>query len=149
MGLQDKIERYLTGLATGNYQAAEEILHPDYEEYYPQTGERFQGLDTALEVAAAYPGLPSGEVVGVSGGNRTSTTVTRALPMGAPVVSVYGGDDAFTAELLLDYPGAGRFHVVVIGELDGGLIRRTRLYWSAPDDPAAWRAPFVEIVPFG
>ena len=62
------------------------------------------------------------------------------------LVSVHGGGDTFTAELLLDYPEYGRFHLVVIGRLEDGLVRSTRMYWAAPDEPAEWRAPFVEIV---
>lgn len=141
------IERYLYALANNDYQDAEQLIHPDYEEYYPQTGERFSGRETAIEVLKAYPGLPTGEVIGVSGGDRGQAKVTRALPMGPAVITVFGGDDAFTAELVLDYPGAGRYHLVVIGRVEDGLIRRTRIYWAAPDEPAEWRAPFVEMVP--
>ena len=146
MSVQQMVERYLGGLTTAHYDAAEEVLHPDYEEYYPQTGEVLRGRGNVIASIEAHPGNPTGRIVDVQGGEAVEAKVTRALPMGPPVIHTYGGDDAFTAELLLDYPEAGRFHLICIGRLKDGLIHRTTMYWAEPDEAPEWRAPFAEIV---
>ena len=141
------VEQFIEFATAGDWEQGYQFLHPEYEEFYPQTGELIRGRDTWLALTRNYPGLPTAELIGTTGLEPTRTQVVpHYLPVGLPTVHISGGGEAFTVEFLAEYPNGDRFYLVNLGELKDGLIYRTTLYWAAPDEPAAWRAEYVDRI---
>jgi SnoaL-like protein len=53
------VERYWEALAHGNFEAAVAEVHEDFEETYPQSGERFRGKDNWLGLLRSNPTFPA------------------------------------------------------------------------------------------
>jgi hypothetical protein len=56
---RDTLERYFQVFEQQDLDAMEELLHDDYVEEYPQSGERIRGKDNWRKIAENYPGLPN------------------------------------------------------------------------------------------
>ena len=141
------IEQFIELAAAGQPDQAYELLHPEYEESFPQTGELIRGRDTWLAMTRNYPGMPTFEAMGTTGPEPIRTQVVRPyLPIGLPTIHISGGGNAFTLEFLAEYPNGDRFYLVFIGELKEGLIYKTTLYWAAPEEAPDWRAEYVDRI---
>ena len=91
----------------------------------------------------AFPALPIGEEGYTTGGERPVTLVSAGLPIGPPTITVLDGGSSFTNESMVEYPDGDRYHVVVIGDIEGGKIRRATMYWAPSFEAPDWRAPFT------
>lgn len=145
---RDVVERFTSGVARGDWESMEDLLHPDYTEIYPQSGEVIRGIENWRAVVSNYPGgLPHGEVDRTHGAEPTRTkVVTAATPIAMPIITLSGGDKNFTSEAHVEYPNGDRYHVVLIGELRGDKIAKATTYVVPPFDAPAWRAPYVERI---
>ncbi|WP_319463456.1 nuclear transport factor 2 family protein [Micromonospora sp. RTP1Z1] len=98
---------------------AHEIYHPDAVLEFPQSGERFDGVENFREWRRRYPAAVSYELG-----------------------RVRGGGDVWVAELLVWYDGGPPKYGVDILEFRGDRLARESIYvtdgWEAP----AWRAPW-------
>jgi SnoaL-like domain len=100
---------------------AHAMYHDDAVLEFPQSGERFVGVDNFREWRSNYPG---------------SNTVEFR--------EVRGRDDLWIAELAIRYGDGPWSYGVSILELRGDKIARESIYvadgWEAPEWRAAWRA---------
>lgn len=121
-----------------------EVLHPDYVEELPQSGERFRGIANARAQRENYPGGAFQSPVerrDLAGG-EDRWVMTPAFTL----IRVTGTSDRYTYVLRTRYPDGSFWFVVALAELRDGLIARSTLYF-APDFPAPdWRAPFRESI---
>jgi hypothetical protein len=85
-----------------NIDAIDDLMHDDYVEEYPQSGERIRGKDNARTVYENYPGIPN--LIDYS--------------------YLLDGDLA-VVEMILDYDGK-RMNVCEIVEFEDGKIKRDR-----------------------
>ena len=133
-------ERYLDALNGRDLATLEELVHPEFEDFYPQSGELTRGVRNLQGIIANYPGeleaLGRDRVIG--GEDRFVRT-----PM-FTVLRVEGSADIFTAVQRARYPDGSVWFIVVISELRDGLIYRTQSFWAPTFDPPAWRAGWVE-----
>jgi hypothetical protein len=115
------LAHYLSHSAAGDEQAASTIYHEDAVLEFPQSGERFEGVDHFLPWRREYPA-------------RIEYELDR----------VRGRDDVWVAELRIRYDGGPWQHAVDVLEFDGDLVGRESIYvaegWPAPDWRAPWRA---------
>ena len=113
-------------------------LHPDAVLEYPQSGERFRGVENIRGQFENYPGLEPGttELEEVIGG------ATYALTPSYTVIAVQGSGDRGTAILRARYPDGRLWWVVNIYELRDGLIGHSRNFFAPVFDPPDWRARF-------
>ena len=118
-------------------------MHPDVVVRYPQSGETFKGRDNYLGMLANYPGLPEGDVKSVKG-DSTTGILNPTLPMMAPKIVVFGGDD-YILEAVATYPDGGVYNVVVIIRLHGGLVFDETDYYAAPFEAPEWRRPYTDV----
>lgn len=124
-----------------------ELLHPDFVEEYPQSGERIRGAHRALALLRRYPGgtgvidEASLLVAGADEGWGISPTLT--------VVRLSGGGTSFSMASRSRYPDGTDWYVVSLIQLRDGLVwRATRFF--APLFPAPeWRADLVEPMASG
>jgi ketosteroid isomerase-like protein len=118
-------EAVWTRLGAEDWEGARELMHDDYVQEWPQSGERIEGPDDAIAIDRNFPGgLPA-------------TTVRRVVADG----------DLAVLEAELRYADGSVYHGVSVIEVrDGKLVRETD-YFGAPFDPPQWRAQWVRKMP--
>jgi ketosteroid isomerase-like protein len=117
---RDALERFLQLFERGDLDAATDLLHDDYVEEYPQSGERIRGKQNWLSIVKTYPSLPKmiDYTIEVSGELRV-------------------------VEATLEYDG-NRVYVCEIFEVQDGTLKRARVYFGEPFEAPEWRAQWVE-----
>jgi len=107
--------------ASSDPDRAHAMYHDDAVLEFPQSGERFEGIESFREWRSNYP---------------ASTAVEFR--------EVRGGDDLWVAEIAISYDGGPPSLGVSILELRGGKIARESIYvaetWEPPDWRAQWRS---------
>jgi SnoaL-like domain len=109
---RNTLERFFHAFARHDLDAIDELVHEDYVEEYPESGERIRGIQTARTVNENYPGgLPN---------------------MVEPSFELNG--DLGVLEMLVEYDG-NPVHICDIVELQDGKIvgqRRIRARGGSP-----------------
>jgi len=99
-----------------------ELYHPDAVLEFPQSGERFEGVENFKSWRMQYPASLRFHI----------RRLTRR-------------DDLVIAELLLSYDGRPWTFTVNLLEFRGDHVERERIYimdgWEAPDWRQPWRSP--------
>ena len=114
---RDTLERYFQTLETHDLDTMEGLLHDDFVEEYPQSGERIRGKQTFRTVAENRPGgLPNTDVY-----------------------SIKHNGDLGIGEILFEYDG-NRVYSCFIVELQDNKIKGARAYFSEPFEATEWRA---------
>jgi hypothetical protein len=107
--------------AASDPRRAHAMYHDDAALEFPQSGERFEGVDSFREWRSTYPA-------------STSFEIWR----------VRGGGDVWVAEVTVSYDGGEPMYGVSILELRGDKIAHESIYvaegWEAPEWRAQWRA---------
>ncbi len=114
-------ERYFQALKSGDSNAMANILHDDYTEEMPQSGEQIRGKQKWTEMMRSYPGMPtaSNEKFQVCG-------------------------DMGIGEVLLEYPNGDKYWSCVVFEFRDGKLYRAREYFGEPFEAPQWRAKWTE-----
>jgi hypothetical protein len=126
-------ERTIRAMLLQHFEHAErdpDLAHAMYHEdavlEFPQSGERFVGVESFREWRSAYPA-------------PTSPEITR----------IRGAGDVWVAELTISYDGGAVHYGVTILELRAEKIVRETIYvsegWEAPEWRAQWRAGTVDV----
>jgi SnoaL-like domain len=93
------------------------IYHDDAVLEFPQSGERFEGVESFRDWRSDYPASTSFELG-----------------------EVRGGDDVWVVELKVRYDDGPWNHGVSIHEFRGDRIARETIYYAEPFDAPEWRA---------
>jgi hypothetical protein len=117
----DRLRRHYEELG-GKPATAADIYAEDAVLEYANTGERLRGRANIAAAHDAYPGRPA------------SFEVRRAVCV----------DDLAVVEMTLRFAGTDPHPVVAILDLRDDLVIRERRYIAEPDEPAAYRAQWVE-----
>jgi ketosteroid isomerase-like protein len=111
---------------SGDVAAAHEIYHDDAVLEFPQSGERFEGVENFREWRAQYPADVEFRIRRIS-----------------------GSGDVWVRELSVRYDGGPWMLGVAVLEFRGDRIARERIYvtepWDAPEWRARWRAPTTAV----
>jgi hypothetical protein len=106
-------------LDTADQDVAHEIYHDDAVLEFPQSGERFDGVENFKAWRRIYP-----------------------APVDYELRRFRGRDDFWVAELVLRYDGGPPYYGVSILEFRGNKVAHETIYggeaWEAPE----WRAPY-------
>jgi hypothetical protein len=116
------IHQHYEGLLAGDEAAYEALVHVDFAQEWPQTGERVRGKQACLNIARNYPGGPP------------EITLGR--------ISGEGGH--WVVEATSRYPDGADYHVVAVLELRDGKVIRETDYFAPPYPAPAWRKQWVE-----
>jgi ketosteroid isomerase-like protein len=109
-------------LGARDWEAAKGLLHDDYVQEWPQSGERIVGRDNAIAINQHFPGgLPS-------------MRFRRTL----------AGGDLAVLEVELTYGDGSRYLGVSVIELRDGKVVRETDYFAQPFQAPQWRAQWVE-----
>ena len=112
-------------LGAGDWEGARELMHDDYVQEWPQSGERIEGPDDALAINRNFPGgLPTMRL------RRTSAS-----------------GDVAVVEVALEYSDGSVYQAVSIMEVRDGKVVTETDYFAQPFDPPQWRAQWVRRMP--
>jgi ketosteroid isomerase-like protein len=114
------IERLWQLMEKQDWDAAGALVHDDFVQEWPQSGERIRGRENSMAINRNYPGFPK-------------QSVGRIL----------AGGDLVTSEVTLDYGGQVYKGVSIFEFKDGKIIRETD-YFAQPFEAPQWRAQWVE-----
>jgi SnoaL-like domain len=117
---RDAIERYFEAFERQDLDAMEKLLHEDYVEEFPQSGESIRGKQNWRSVIENYPGLP----------NMTDHSYVLSGDLGV-------------LKMTLEYDG-NRIYACEILDFEDGKIKRARAYFAEPFDAPEWRSQWVE-----
>jgi hypothetical protein len=136
--------------APWDWDAMRALLHPDFVEDWPQSGERIVGYENKRAILENYPGgLPSAGfgTRRIVGGDSGADGVAPPGPYAFfTVVRLIGGGDTFTFEGTAAYADGSMTHVVATIELRDGQVWRATTYFAPPFEAPDWRAAWVERV---
>ncbi len=118
---RDAIERYLQAFEQRDLDAIADLMHDDYVEEFPQSGERIRGMQDARSVLENFPG---------------------ALPNLLDHSYVVSGDLG-AMKMNLDY-GGNRVYACEVIDFQEGKIKRVRAYFGEPFEAPEWRTRWVE-----
>jgi ketosteroid isomerase-like protein len=115
-------EKLWKALGAGNWDAASRLLHEDFVQEWPQSGERIVGRDNAIAINQNFPGgLPT-------------MRFRRTL----------AGGDLVVLEVELTYGDGSRYLGVSVIELRDGKVVKETDYFAQPFQAPQWRAQWVE-----
>jgi ketosteroid isomerase-like protein len=109
-------------MGAGDWEAVAGLLHDDYVQEWPQSGERIVGRDNAVAINQNFPGgLPT-------------MKFRRTL----------SGGDLAVLEVELTYSDGSRYHGVSVIELRDGKIAKETDFFAQAFPAPQWRAQWVE-----
>lgn len=116
------IREHYEGLLAGDEAAYAALVHEDFVQEWPQSGERVRGKAACLNIALNYPGGPPRISLG----------------------RISGEGDHWVVEGTSRYPDGSDYYSVAVLELrDGKIVRETDYF--GPTYPAPeWRSQWVE-----
>jgi ketosteroid isomerase-like protein len=131
-------ERLMDILGREEYDRLGEVYAADVVVEFPQSGERFRGIENVRGQFENYPGSAAIEtrVADVIGGTAYALT-----PM-YTVVAVEGSGDRGTSIVRTRYPDGSFWWIVSPYELEGGRIARIRSFFAPEFEAPAWREPY-------
>jgi hypothetical protein len=125
-------------LENEEYDRLEEVYAADVVAEFPQSGERFRGIEGLRGQFKNYPGQAGlqTKVSDVIGGTSYALT-----PM-YTVVAVEGSGDRGTSIFRTRYPDGSYWWVVNIYEVEDRRINRLRTFFAPEFEPPAWRESY-------
>ncbi len=118
----ERIREHYNGLLAGDEAAYTALVHEDFVQDWPQSGERVRGKTACLNIARNYPGG------------------TPQIRLGR----ISGADDHWVVEGTSRYPDGTDWHMVAVLELRDGLIARETDYFGPAYPAPEWRSQWVE-----
>jgi hypothetical protein len=144
-GRRGRVEAFLRALSEQDFERIRTLVHDDYVEEYPQSGERVRGVDNLIEIMRNYPdgGLHEGDI-DLAGARILGEDEAWVVGPSLAVVHVSGTGDQYTGVTRIRYPDGSLWHVVAILEFRGDRIARNTEYFAPVFEAPAWRAGWVE-----
>ena len=116
------------------------LVHPDYLETYPQSGESTRGIDNLLAIIEGYPGGFRDRGTTRIVGSEDRWVLSPAFTL----MRIEGAGDTFTGQGAR-YPDSSDWHVVSIGEIREGRVWRVQTFFAPRFEPPTWRSAWVEV----
>lgn len=136
-------EAFLLALNSGEIDTMLGMLHPEYEEEYPQSGEHIRSAGALRQILEHYPGgLPNTRVERVIGGEDR-----WVMTPSATLLRIEGTGNVYTAAQRVQYPDQSWWHAVSIVEIRDQKIYRLQSFYAQDFEPPAWRSSWVEVTP--
>jgi ketosteroid isomerase-like protein len=137
------LQRMMEIVTNGEYAALEEVLHPDFVQEIPQSGERVLGIENFRKILENLPGTGSGLRIADEpyiAGDEEHYVMTPTFN----VVKIEGTGDELTSYAEARYPDGSDWYIITLSSYkDGKIIKRVDFY--APFfDPPEWRSEWVE-----
>lgn len=144
---REVFERWTQAMAAFDFDALRELIHSDYVQEWPQSGERIRGFEAFRALLESYPG---GVVRALEEDSaRLMHDEERwVMTPGYTVVPLAGGN-SISSTHRTRYPDGSTWYVINFFTLKDGRIWRATTFF-APEFPApAWRVHLVERIEGG
>ena len=117
-----------------------DVVDPDAVFEYPQSGERFRGIENIRATFENYPGQGPGtsRLAEIIGGTTYALTPTYT------VIGIDGSGDRGTAVIRIQYPDGSWWWGVNLYERDG-RIKRSRTFFAPDFEAPDWRSQYREL----
>ena len=117
------VDRYWRTVGTADWEGATAVMHDDFVEEWPQSGERIRGGANWLSMITAHP-----------------------TPPAINAMRTWGGGDLWVTHAEFDYmrDGSPPWQVLAVLECRDGKIARLTQVFGAPFEAAEWRSEWVE-----
>jgi SnoaL-like domain len=135
-------EAFIQALNRGDAAALRGLVHPDYIETYPQSGERIRGVENLRAIIEGYPGGYEDKGTDRVVGSEDRWVMTPAFTL----LRIEGAGDTFTGVQKIRYPDGNEWYAVSIGEIRDGRVWRMQTFFAQPFEAPAWRSSWVEAV---
>lgn len=132
---------FFEAMNRSDLDAAMMLLHPDFEEHYPQSGERIRGAANLKATIANYPGGLGGAVGEPIFHGRDEVW---SIAPNFTVVRVTDAGNAGTGVVKVRYGNGSEWWMISLLELKDDLIHRQTTFFAEPFEAPGWRAPWVE-----
>jgi SnoaL-like protein len=140
-------ERIAAALNRHDETIYDQLFTDDFVDEYPQSGEVIRGRHNVKSMMAHRPGDPSQAGVDLATVRARATDELKVVAPLFTVVRVQGRGDAGTTTLRTRYPDGSTWWIVIVYELRDGKLARSTTFFAPEFEPAAWRAPYVELRP--
>ena len=140
-GGREWAEGFQALLLAGEYDRLPEYVHPDCVYDYPQSGERFIGIDNVRAVFENYPGglgLSDLDSLRVAGDDHR-----WAMAPNFVLVSVTGSGGSYSSVVRARYPDGSEWYVITMFELIDGKQARASLFFAPLFEAPEWRRPYT------
>ena len=138
---REALLKYFDALNRGDLDAAMTMIHLEYVELYPQSGERVRGRQNLRAIIENYPG-------GVGSTMDEPTYHGRdeewAIAQNFTVVRVADAGNSGTAVIKVRYGDGSDWWMIALFEIRDDMIHRQATYFAQPFDAPEWRAKWVE-----
>ena len=135
------LERMWEIIRAGDYDALPEVLHPDFVQVIPQSGEHVVGIENFRKVLENLPG----------GGSKLTLTNDPYITghehyMMTPtfiVVKVEDTSDQTTSYVKAKYPDGSEWYIITFASYKDGKVLKRVDFYAPLFAPPAWRADWV------
>jgi ketosteroid isomerase-like protein len=134
-------ERFLDAAVARDLATLDSVVHPDFEDWYPQSGERIRGLANMQAILEHYPG---GGYEGQGTKRIVGTEDRWVVTPSFSIQRIEGSGDTYTGVTRGHYPDGMDWHIVTIGQVRDGRVWRAETYFAPEFEAPAWRAEWVE-----
>jgi ketosteroid isomerase-like protein len=141
---QQFAEAWVAMLNGSDFDRLAEFVQPDCVHEYPQSGERFRGIENIRGVLENYPG-------GFQRGARDESTLRVSgddkpwvMAPNFTLIRTTGGSGAYTSAVKALYPDGSEWFVITLFELRDGRMARATLYFGQVFEAPEWRRPYAE-----
>jgi hypothetical protein len=137
------LERMMEIITGRDYGALDDILHPDFVQEIPQSGERVVGIENFRKILENLPGGGPGMVLARDAyiaGDEEHYVMTPTFT----VVKIEGIGDELTSYVKARYPDGSDWYIITISSYKDGLMSKRVDFFAPFFDPPQWRAAWVE-----
>ena len=124
MNSKDVVLAFWDAMKSNDFAKASECLSPDFEGFWPQSGELIVGRDNFTAINSNYP--------------------TKGVWVFDIHSLVGDGDEVVTDVSVTD--GVEKARVITFHTLENGLISNQKEFWPDPMEAQAWRSKWVKRV---
>jgi hypothetical protein len=136
-------EAYLRAMMSGDSAALGALVHADYTETYPQSGELIRGLENLRAEITGHPGGYQSKGIDRVVGSADRWVVTPS----STLVRIEGSGDTFTGVSKVHYSDGSDWYALMIGEIRDGRVWRVQTFFAETFEAPAYRASIVEKIP--
>lgn len=142
---REVLQRVMQTITDGDYDALEGLLHPEFVQEMPQSGERVVGIANFRKILENLPGAGGETRLRIAAdphiaGDEEHYVMTPTFT----VVKIEGVGDELTSWVKAKYPDGSDWYIVTFSTFkDGRMLKRVDFY--APlFEPPRWRAEWVQ-----
>lgn len=139
--LRTVFERYLKATNARDVDALTDLVHPDFEDVYPQSGERTRGLANLRAIIEHYP---AGGYLGAGTKRVVGAEDRWVMTPAFSVLRIEGTGDTFTGVSRGRYPDGTDWFIVTIARMRDHKVWRAETYFAQTFEPPSWRSAWVD-----